>query len=168
MSITRKFILKSLSVVALFLYLSTSQAAGLTDFEGNTKTLDDYTGKNKWTVVMVWVSWCKVSNKVVHEYVDFDTLSGDYNTTVMGISMDGMDKKADALTFIDKHSVEFPNLIGVYDDVADLFSRLTGAEWKGTPAFLVYSPAGELVLAEQGGVPAKAIMEFIQKKNSSQ
>jgi peroxiredoxin len=168
MNISKTFILKGLSVVALFLYLSTSQAAGLTDFDGNAKTLDDYTGKNKWTVVMVWVSWCKVSNKVVHEYVDFDTLSDDYNATVMGISMDGMDKKADALGFIEKHEIEFPNLIDDYDDVADLFNRLTGTEWKGTPAFLVYSPTGKLVLAEQGGVPAKAIMEFIQQQNKSQ
>ena len=116
---------------------------------------------------MIWASYCRISNKVVHEYVDFDTLGSDYNTTVMGISMDGIDKKEDALSFIKKHDIEFTNLIGDYDAVADLYSRLTGSEWKGTPAFLVYSPTGQLVVADQGGVPAKVIMEFIQQQNAA-
>lgn len=167
MSISKKLILRSLSVLVLYLYLITTHAAVLADFDGNNKSLDDYTGNNKWTVVVLWASWCKISNKVIHEYVDFDTVSNDYNTAIMGISMDGIDKKAEALSFIKKHDIEFTNLIGEYDDVADMFSRLTGSKWEGTPAFLVFSPTGELAVADQGGVPAKAIMEFIQQRNVS-
>ena len=63
--------------------------------------------------------------------------------------------------------MEFKNLIGEYDNISALFTNISGAAWRGTPAFLVYSPSGELRAAEQGGVPAKIIEQFIKQQSES-
>lgn len=161
MKILNKALLAMFSLVVFFLFISLSNAASLKDFDGNDKVINDFTGNGKWTVVVLWASWCKVSNKVIHEYVDFDMIKTDYNTNIIGISMDGLNKKNEALNFISKHNIEFVNLIGEYQEIASMYSNLTGTEWAGTPAFLVYSSSGELLVGQQGGVPAKLIQEFI-------
>ena len=73
--------------------------------------------------------------------------------------------RADA-GFIDKHGIEFTNLIGNYDGVINMLENLTGEPWEGAPTFLIYSPAGELRAAKGGGTPAKYIEAYI-KKNSN-
>lgn len=156
-----------MTLVMLTLLLSLSvHAAKLRDFDGNLHTLSEYTGKGKWIVVMLWHSNCRMSNAVVHEYVDFHMRHSDDNATVLGVSLDGFEKKADAKGFIDKHDIEFFNLIGDYDEITDMTEDLSGIPWRGTPMFLVYSPTGDLRVAESGKVPAKLIEGYI-KKNSN-
>jgi peroxiredoxin len=152
-------------MLALMLPFS-AHAAQLTDFDGQPRTLSEYTGNDKWVVVMLWHSTCRVSNAVVHEYADYYMIHSDNKSTVLGISLDGHDQKDSARGFIDKHGIEFPNLIGNYDDVVNMVENLTGEPWEGTPTFLIYSPAGELRAAQSGGIPAKYIEDYI-KKNSN-
>ena len=68
--------------------------------------------------------------------------------------------------FVDKHGIEFPDLIGNHDDVVNMVENHTGEPWEGTPTFLINSPAGELRAAQSGGIPAKYIEDYI-KKNSN-
>jgi len=46
-------------------------------------------------------------------------------------------------------------MVGNHDDVVSMVENITGAPWEGTPAFLLYSPAGELRAAQGGVIPAK-------------
>ena len=81
-------------LIILFHALLPLSHAQLYDFDGNNQKIENYTQNKKWTVVVLWASWCKMSNKIIHEYVDFYTLRTDYNADVLGISMDGIkDKK---------------------------------------------------------------------------
>jgi peroxiredoxin len=154
-----KWLLTLLLVLAL---PAASWAGALRDFGGKARTLDDYAGNGKWLVVMIWASDCGVCNAEVHNYVDFQTFHGDRDATVIGISMDGMDNKGAAEAFIKRHSVNFPNLIGTPQEVAALYTRLTGQPFVGTPSFLLYSPAGQLKAGEAGAVPTDVIEEFIK------
>lgn len=161
---------KRIITIFLFILFHTfvpTSHAQLYDFEGNTQKIENYTKKGKWTVVILWASWCRISNKIIHEYVDFYTFRNDYNADVLGISMDGNKNKKKAQKFIDKHGLKFTNLIGEHENISNIFTNLSGASWIGTPAFLVYSPSGELRAAEQGGVPAKVIEQFIQQQSKS-
>jgi hypothetical protein len=161
---TRKMVKTLLIALSLFISFSVFSAQ-LRDFDGQTRTLGDYTGNGKWTVVMIWHSTCKNSNAIVHEYVDFHMFQSDKNATVMGISLDGYAKKTDAIGFIEKHDVNFPNLIGDYDEVTDMIEELAGIQWKGTPTFMIYSPKGELRVVESGRVPAKIIGDYITQNS---
>ena len=44
------------------------------------------------------------------------------------------------------------------------FYDLTGEHWAGTPSFLIYSPAGRLMVQQIGAVPVSLIEKFIQQQ----
>lgn len=148
-------------VLALFAAAG-AWAGGLTDLNGNARTIQDYAGKGKWLVVMIWASDCHFCNTEAHNYVDFQTFHKDKDATVLGISMDGLGNKAAAESFIKRHSVNFPNLIGSPETVAGMYIQLTGAPFGGTPAFLIYDPSGKLRAQQVGAVPTDLIEDFIK------
>lgn len=137
----------------------------LKDFEGNIHGLDEYTGKGKWTVVMLWASDCHVCNAEAKQYVNFHNAHKDIDATMLGISIDGKMKKAEANAFIQRHGVTFPNMIEEPEKIEYLYTSLTGQRWVGTPTFLVYSPKGELLAAQVGAVSTKIIESFIAEES---
>lgn len=134
----------------------------LMDFEGTPHTLSDYKNSGQWLVVMLWASDCHVCNQEAHSYDQFHKKHKNLDAAVLGISMDGLAGKANAADFIERHQVTFPNLIGDFEDIAQMFVELTGEQWIGTPTFLFYSPTGELVAQQVGGVPVEMIENFMQ------
>lgn len=149
------------------LWLPLAQAGNLTDLEGKPRDLDALLGDGKWTVVMIWASDCHICNQEAHQYVDFHTFHKDKDARVVGISMDGPQGVADAKQFIDRHSVNFPNLIGAPEDVASLYTEATGEYLRGTPSFILFDPQGKVRAADAGAIPADVIAEFIASNSSS-
>ena len=155
----------TLFVLSFLMLAVQAQAAVLQDFSGKSRSIGDFTGKGKWTVVMIWASDCHICNQEAHAYVDFHFTHSDDDAEVLGISIDGQAKKAEAEKFIERHKINFPNLIGEPQDVAQLYYELTGATFIGTPVFLFYNPQGKLVAQQAGAVPTELIEEFIQQQS---
>lgn len=164
--IVRRLTLFSLFGLLFFSHLVSAEIKGFQDFEGKSEVLENYLGKGKWTIVMMWASDCYICNREAHEYVDFHMIHSDTDATVLGVSLDGENRKKDAEKFIKKHSVDFPNLIAEPEHVARLYQELTGQFFAGTPTFLIYSPNGELKAAQAGAVPTSLIEDFMKKNLS--
>ena len=160
-------------IFMLFAMLSPALAvdinAGLLKgFDGSIHSLNEYTGKGKWTVVMLWASDCHACNAEAKQYVKFHKAHKDKNATILGVSLDGAMKKAEANAFIERHGVTFPNLIDEPGKIENLYASLSGQRWIGTPSFLIYSPAGELRAAQVGAVPTNIIESFIDKESAKE
>ncbi len=139
----------------------------LYDFEGRPHLLEEYPGKGKWLVVTVWASDCAVCNKEIHEMVAFHDMHRDKNATVLGISVDGPARKADALAFIQRHRVGFPNLLDPGRAFKAIYLRATGRPWFGaTPMNLVYAPDGTLAARRIGSLAKAEIEAFIEKEDN--
>jgi len=138
-------------------------AKGLTDFKHNPKSIEDFTGKGKWVLVMFWASDCHICNKEAHQYVDFHFTHSDKDAIVLGVSIDGKEKFKDAEHFIKKHSIDFPNLIGEPEAVITAYSKYAQSHWVGTPSFLLFNPKGKILAAQVGAVPPTLIEDFIEK-----
>ena len=158
---------KVLLLCACLLTGAVAVADPLQDFDGKPQAIKDYAGHGKWLVVMMWASDCHVCNVEAEQYIQFHEKNKTKNAHVLGISLDGQVKKAEAKQFIKRHHVTFQNLIGEPQDVAQWFVELTGADWVGTPTFLIYNPKGELVIQQAGAVPVNLIEEFIAKESKS-
>ena len=135
--------------------------AGLKDFEGKPSAISNYTGKGKWTAVILWASDCHVCNVEAEQYIQFHEEFKNKHIEVLGISTDGNKKLDAAKAFIKRHDVTYPNLIGELDEVATLYENVSGSQWIGTPTILVYNPKGELKAAQAGAVPVELIKAFI-------
>jgi peroxiredoxin len=134
------------------------------DFDGAYHSLDEYTGQGKWAIVMIWASDCQACNQEAKNYVKFNKEHKNKDAFILGISTDGREKKAEAVKFIERHGVDFNNLIDEPENVARLYSSLTGQPFVGTPTFLLFSPVGELRAAQVGAVPTEIIESFIAKE----
>jgi len=142
-------------------------AAFLQDMQGEFHVLQEYTGNDKWLVVMLWASDCHVCNQEAHQYEAFHKAHKDKDARMLGVSADGWAGREDAQQFIKRHKVTFPNLIGSPESVAGIFSGLTGADWRGTPTFLIFNPKGELVAQQVGAVPVKLIEDFMVRETQA-
>lgn len=138
----------------------------LSTFDNEPAAIADYIKKNKWLLVMIWASDCHICNREVHAYVDFHFKYEEENAQVLGISVDGQIKKKAAELFIQRHEVNFPNLIGEPDKVASWFEKLTGQNWMGTPTMLLYSPDGKLKVQQIGAIPLELVEKFIQNESA--
>lgn len=155
-------------VLTLFL-VSLSPVSGVTAEQGlwnasggQPQSIEQYAGKGKWLVVMIWVSDCHVCNQEVRSYLEFHKRHTRIDASVLGVSMDGKLKEKEALAFIQKHKLTFPNLIGEPETVAQKFTEISGAAWIGTPTFLIYAPDGELLAQQTGAAPVSLIEDFIR------
>jgi peroxiredoxin len=145
-----------------------SAASGVfQDFDGQPRSIEDYTGDGRWLMVMIWVHDCHVCNTEVESYAQFHLEHEQDNAHVLGLSIDGEDNKADALAFIERHDVPFPSLIGEFKDVSAHFQALSGSPLHGTPSILLYDSEGTLRAAQSGAVPVSAIEAFIDEHSGS-
>lgn len=155
-------------IIVMMICFSNAQATeGLQDFEGKPSAIENYAGKGKWLVVMLWASDCHVCNQEVHQYNAFHQKHSGKDAVILGVSLDGQEKKSDAQDFVSRHKVGFPNLIGEPEVVAGIYQNLTGSQWIGTPTFMVYTPKGELIGAQVGAVPPATIETFIENESQA-
>ena len=155
----------SFTLLSLLISFSSFARDGLHDFAGKPKSLDSLTGNGKWSIVMFWAYDCHVCNDEAHEYVAFHKKHKNNDAEVIGISLDGSANKKEAENFIRRHKLNFINLIGEPDDVTGVFEDLTGADWIGTPTFLLYNPKGEIRAQQVGAVPVALIESFMLKES---
>lgn len=159
----------TLSLLMLFALWMPAQGrtAALMDFSGSESSLSDHTGGGKWLIVMLWVSYCHVCNEEAHQYNRFHENHIGKDASVLGISMDGAAGRGEAEAFIQRHGIDFPNLLGEHEEIADLYQELTGTSWVGTPSFLIYDPNGKLAAKQEGAVPVHLIEAFISKSGET-
>lgn len=140
----------------------------LYDFEGRPHELEEYLGKGKWLVVTVWASDCAICEREIPELVAFHNAHRDKDATVLGVSVDGPARKQEALAFIQRHQVSFPNLLDPGRAFKVIYLRATGRPWfGGTPMNLVYAPDGRLAARRIGPFAKAEIETFIEKESDN-
>lgn len=135
------------------------------DFDGQPRTVESFAGDGKWLVVMVWAHDCHVCNVEAESYAQFHEDHKDGKATVLGLSLDGADGRAEAEAFIARHDLPFPNLIGEPEATMLYYAMQTQSQFRGTPSILLFGPDGELRAAQAGAVPTTSIEAYIAKND---
>ena len=152
-----------LVTLLLVTFSISASAEGLfRDMSGNFQTFQQSLSKDKWTVVMIWAHDCHICNQEAEQYAFLDE---NDNIQVLGISIDGWVNRDAAETFISQHDLEFPNLITDYPGIQQFYRSAAKGNFVGTPTIMVYNPAGNLMAAQAGAVPAQTIQKFIADKS---
>ena len=137
----------------------------LSDFSGKPVEFKDYIKGEPWTVVMFWASNCHVCNVEANQFVKLHTDYQNKNIRVLGVSVDGNARMTEAQEFINIHNINFPNLIGELESVANLYNHYTQENWVGTPTFMVFSPSGKVMAQRPGMLPPELIVKFIESQS---
>ena len=131
--------------LVFFLYLVFASAqASLSDFDGRTARLADYTGNGSWTLVMIWSATCGTCHREAPRIEAFHQRHENAGVEVLGISVDGLEGVMNARRFVHQNRLTFRNLVGDAEDVALLYLDTTGTHLLGTPGFLLFKPRGRL------------------------
>jgi len=157
---------KALLLSVIFqMFISTSAIAAapelvLQDFDGKKVPVSKYIGHGKWTLVMIWAHNCPVCNQEAQNISFFHEDHKNRDATVLGISIDGKAGVALARGFVDRHLIDFPNLIA--DLGEDDLLQFGGGDFVGTPTFYLYSPQGELKGKSIGPISIPALEDLIR------
>lgn len=85
------------------------------------------------------------------------------DATVLGISTDGPADRNKAQQFVERHRLNFPNLLADRAAIA----RFGAGRLIGTPTFYIYSPQGSLVTKKLGMMTVEEIERVMNKKTSA-
>ncbi len=141
------------------------QAKVLRQFDGARKSLDEYVGKGKWLIIMVWAYDCSACNKEAHSYEAFHKKHKNKDAVILGITIDGWEKLKESKAFVKRHKITFPNLTVSREFFSLYHLVLTQKELLGTPTFILFSPKGVLKAQQAGSVPVSILEDFISKNN---
>ena len=131
----------------------------LKDMDGKQRNANEYIGQGKWTVVAVWAADCAICNQEIHHMASFHAAHKDTDATVLGVSIDGHDRKKQALGFVQGHRLPFPNLLAELPQM----QKFGGGPVMGTPTYFIYSPQGKLLAAQVGPITQEHAEKYIAK-----
>lgn len=158
----------ALALGVLWAPLLMASAAGpdisLKDVNGKQRNANEFIGQGKWTVVAVWASDCTICNQEIHHMASFHAAHQDTDATVLGVSIDGHDRKKQALGFVQGHGLIFPNLLAELSQM----QKFGGGPITGTPTYFIYSPEGMLLAAQVGPITQEHVEKYIAKATLAQ
>ena len=131
----------------------------LKDVDGKSHRVDQYIGKGKWVVVVVWAHNCPICNREIDQMAFFHAANRKKNAIVLGLSIDGWSRREKARAFIDRHALNFPNLLVDISTVVDHFGD---GDFLGTPTYYIFDPKGNMVKEVVGPMSQEYAENFIK------
>lgn len=128
---------------------------------GEHVNLGRYVGNGKWLLVMLWATDCAICVREKPAMSAFHDKHRSEDAQVLGIALDGYDRIGEINRFLASYKPSFPTLVGDIASVAADYQSLTGERLRGTPTYLLFSPAGELLGNNPGPVRPAALEAFM-------
>ncbi|MGQ7846202.1 TlpA family protein disulfide reductase [Granulosicoccus sp. 3-233] len=153
---------RRLSLALLLLLSGQAQAFQLQAMDASRVDLNDYVGDGEWTLVMFWSTDCIPCEQQKPMIEAFHRDHAGRDARVVGIALDGMELREQIQALIDRHQPSYPNLVVFTDVFHRQYKELTGKDFRATPTYLLYNPAGELAGA-RSGVIERALLESVVK-----
>jgi len=133
----------------------------LHDLNGKPASLEKHVGKGKWTLVMFWAVHCPICERNKPEINAFAEKHQGKDAEVVGIVIDGLEKKAEIEQKLKQHPLKFPNYVAELGLMAMNFEIAANEPFRGTPTYWLFNPQGELVAVNPGPIRAEALENFI-------
>jgi len=131
----------------------------LKDLDGKPHNVNEYIGKGKWVAVVVWAHNCPVCNAEIYQMTFFHDEHYKKDAIVLGVSIDGDAKHDEAVAFVKRHDLNFPNLLA--EPLQEVLDGFGAGPFIGTPTYYIYSPKGDLVAQRIGPTTQEQIEEIM-------
>ncbi len=154
-----------ISVWLLMIFSLSVQAMALKTWNGEDSSLQQQVGNGKWSVVIFWRHDCEFCKREVPGLSAFHDRNKDSVAEVIGVNIDGYGNKALAEGFVAENKPTFPSMIAELRTVGLSFQQLTEEGLRGTPTYMLFNPAGQLVAIQPGLIDPAAIEAFIAKRS---
>lgn len=157
-------------LLAFSLFTLTSMSAyaslnvTLKSIDDSQHKLSEYIGQGKWVVLNIWGTRCPPCREEMPELVRFHDEHKNDNAIVVGIAIDfpsyGYADKDDVIAFADDYLIDFPLLLSD----SSITERIGLGRLNGLPTTYLFTPDGEVIGVQVGGITQKILEDFIIKK----
>lgn len=154
-----------LGLLCAVLWLPITAVAGgvqVQSVDGHHAGLGDFLHKDKWTLVMIWTTYCEACRKQYPLISAFHSQHKDRDATVLGIALDGYDQQQKIKTYQAAHAQNFPSVVADADEFISTHQRTTGQRFTGTPTYLLFDAKGGLRAYIAGLVALADIEAYIK------
>ncbi len=130
---------------------------------GETVPLSTFFEPGKWTMVMMWTTYCGICRSQYPTVSAFHNKHKDTDAKVIGISLDGYPQSGKVQAYIASSAMAFDSVISEVDAIAPAYQAITEERFTGTPTYLMFDPQGALVAHVPGTLTMEDVEEFISE-----
>lgn len=124
-----------------------------------------------WLLIKLWSVDCGVCRQQVpvvskiyaNAMAASDANEESYTLTVLGISIDSVDRKKEVEQYIKAQAPAYPNWRGEYFSLAQWFKTVALEDFRGTPTYLLFDPEGGLAAVQTSILKLDSIDKFIDR-----
>jgi len=159
-------LIRVLTLLVVLGLIGTDAAARASDLEvrtldGETVPLSTYFEPGKWTMVMMWTTYCGICRSQYPAVSAFHSKHKDSDAKVVGISLDGYAEVAKVRDYIASKPMTFVSAIAEVDSIRPAYKAITEESFTGTPTYLMFDPSGALVAHVPGTITIEDVERFI-------
>ena len=129
--------------------------------DGESVRLSEYFEPHKWTLVMIWTTYCKVCAGQFPAIEALHRKHIDKTLNVVGVAVDGFEYRDRVTATLQQRHSTFTVLVGEIADIAASVERATAEPFSGTPTYLLFNVEGELAARISGPLETSAIERYI-------
>lgn len=158
--------LRQILIVAALVVLSNDVSARASDFEvqtfdGKDVRLSSYFEPGKWTMVMLWTTYCATCRKQYPMISQFHNERKDKDAKVIGLSLDGPALMDRVRSYVAKQPMAFESAVVDIVKFSRAFKEITEEDFAGTPTYLMFDPSGAMVGHSAGPMKIELADQFI-------
>ena len=159
-------LLRELLIVLALVAFSGNVSARASDFEvrtlnGEDVALSSYFEPGKWTMVMLWTTYCVTCRKQFPMISRYHNEHKDQDAKVIGISLDGLALMDRVRDYILQQPMAFESGVTEIARFTRAFKAITEEDFMGTPTYLMFDPTGALVGHAAGPMKIELAERFI-------
>ncbi len=134
--------------------------------DGHPAMLTEFFEPGKWTLVMIWTTYCGVCKQQFPMINAFHAEHHDKDAKVVGIALDGYHYVDAIRAAVAESQLSFNSLMGELSEIAPGVEEATGEEFSGTPTYLLFDTQGQPSALKVGPMKVDEIERFIQDNPS--
>ena len=113
---------------------------------------------------MFWSVTCEICAAEAPALSALNKARQEPGVDLLGVSIDGATLRSEVARWMKRHEMDFPTLLGELPEIAAYYQMATRERFRGTPTFMVFNPAGQLVGLNLGPVRIHQLQNFIARK----
>ena len=162
--------LSTIAIAVLILIISVDAFARASDMQvksltGESVALSSYFEPGKWTLVMLWTTYCGTCRSQYPVVSEFHNKHKDSDAKVIGISLDGIGVIDKVRAYIHEKPMTFDSAVLDVDEFRPAYKALTEESFTGTPTYLMFDPDGALVAHVPGLITVEGVEQFIAENS---
>ena len=134
--------------------------------DGHPAMLTEFFERGKWTLVMIWTTYCAVCKQQFPMISAFHDVHHDRDVKVVGIALDGYHAIDKVRAYVGKSELSFYNLVGDLSEIAPGMEEMTGQRFEATPTYLLFNTRGQIDGMMVGPIEVEQIERFIKENPS--